>query len=91
MTLYGFAKRLFRLQFGLMRWKVQGSDNIPNEGPDILKMNKLSIRDPVVAACSITRQVSFMAKEELFSIPILNKLGTFLSQRKSLESGTFLS
>ncbi|EHQ88192.1 lysophospholipid acyltransferase family protein [Desulfosporosinus youngiae] len=74
MTLYGLAKRLFRLQFKLMRWKVQGSENMPNDGPVILVINHLSMWDPVVAACSVTRRVSFMAKEELFTIPVLGKI-----------------
>lgn len=81
MTLYSFAKRMFRLQFRLMGWKVQGADNMPKEGPVILAINHVSMWDPVVAACSIPRQASFMAKEELFSIPILgtifSKLGAF--------------
>jgi len=85
MTLYSFAKRMFRLQFRLMGWKVQGADNMPNEGPVILVINHLSIWDPVVAACSVSRRVSFMAKEELFSIPILgsifSKLGAFPVKR----------
>jgi len=85
MTLYGFAKRIFRLQFRLMRWKVQGAENMPTEGPVILVINHLSMWDPVVASCSVNRQVSFMAKEELFSIPILGriffKLGAFPVKR----------
>ncbi|MCB8817132.1 lysophospholipid acyltransferase family protein [Desulfosporosinus shakirovi] len=85
MTLYSFAKRMFRLQFRLMGWKVQGADNMPKEGPVILAINHVSMWDPVVAACSIPRQASFMAKEELFSIPILgtifSKLGAFPVKR----------
>ncbi|MCO1599911.1 lysophospholipid acyltransferase family protein [Desulfosporosinus nitroreducens] len=85
MTLYSFAKRMFRLQFRLMGWKVQGADNMPNEGPVILAINHVSMWDPVVAACSIPRKASFMAKEELFSIPILgtifSKLGAFPVKR----------
>ena len=68
-----------------MRWKVQGAENMPTEGPVILAINHVSIWDPVVAACCVSRQVSFMAKEELFSIPILgrifSKLGAFPVKR----------
>lgn len=85
MTLYNFAKRVFRLQFGLMRWKVQGAENMPTEGPVILAINHVSMWDPVVAACSVKRKVYFMAKEELFSIPILgsifSRLGAFPVKR----------
>lgn len=85
MTLYSFAKRVFRLQFRLMGWRVRGSENMPKEGPVILVINHISMWDPVVAACSVPRQVSFMAKEELFSLPVLgrvfSKLGAFPVKR----------
>lgn len=85
MTLYSFAKRIFRLQFKLMGWKVQGVENMPSEGPVILAINHVSMWDPVVAASSVPRHVSFMAKEELFSIPVLgkifSKLGAFPVKR----------
>ncbi|GAB6154794.1 lysophospholipid acyltransferase family protein [Desulfosporosinus burensis] len=85
MTLYSFAKRMFRLQFRVMGWKVEGAENLPLSGPVILAINHVSIWDPVLAACSLPRQVSFMAKEELFSIPILgtifSKLGAFPVKR----------
>ncbi len=74
MTLYEFAKGLFRFQFNLMRWNIQGLDNMPAEGPVILAINHQSIWDPLVAASSLPRKVSFMAKEELFSIPVLGKI-----------------
>ena len=85
MTLYEFAKGMFRFQFKLMGWNIQGVENMPAEGPVILAINHISIWDPLVAASSLPRQVSFMAKEELFSIPvlgeILSKLGAFPVKR----------
>ncbi|MBC2721662.1 1-acyl-sn-glycerol-3-phosphate acyltransferase [Desulfosporosinus sp.] len=85
MTLYSFLKKVFRLQFRLMKWTVIGEENMPTTGPVILAINHVSIWDPVVAACSVPRQVSFMAKEELFSIPVLggifSKLGAFPVKR----------
>ena len=85
MKLYSLFKKIFRFQFRLMRWTVKGADNMPTSGPVILAINHVSIWDPVVAACSVPRQVSFMAKEELFSIPILgrifSKLGAFPVKR----------
>lgn len=85
MTLYEFAKGLFRFQFKLMGWNIQGVENMPAEGPVILAINHQSIWDPLVAASSLPRKVSFMAKEELFSIPVLgtvfSKLGAFPVKR----------
>jgi len=74
MTLYDFAKGMFRFQFKLMGWTIQGMENMPAEGPVILAINHISIWDPLVAASSLPRKVSFMAKEELFSIPVLGKI-----------------
>ena len=85
MTLYEFAKGMFRFQFKLMGWEIQDVENMPAEGPVILAINHQSIWDPLVAASSLPRRVSFMAKEELFSIPILgkifSKLGAFPVKR----------
>jgi 1-acyl-sn-glycerol-3-phosphate acyltransferase len=85
MTLYEFAKGMFRFQFKLMGWNIQGVENMPPEGPVILAINHQSIWDPLVAASSLPRKVSFMAKEELFSIPVLggifSKLGAFPVKR----------
>ncbi|WP_434511946.1 lysophospholipid acyltransferase family protein [Desulfitobacterium sp. AusDCA] len=85
MSLYNLAKGLFRFQFRLMGWKIRGLENLPHEGPVILAINHVSLWDPVVAASSIPRQVSYMAKEELFSIPLLGpiirRLGAFPVKR----------
>ncbi|MEA4902382.1 lysophospholipid acyltransferase family protein [Desulfitobacterium sp.] len=74
MSLYQFAKGLFRLQFKIMGWKIKGLENMPAEGPVILAINHVSLWDPIVAACSVPRPVSFMAKEELFANPLLGPL-----------------
>jgi 1-acyl-sn-glycerol-3-phosphate acyltransferase len=85
MTLYQFAKGIFRFQFKVMGWDIQGLENMPDEGPVILAINHISLWDPLVAASSLPRKVSFMAKEELFSIPVLgkifSKLGAFPVKR----------
>ena len=85
MTLYDFAKGFFRLQFHLMGWKIYDIENLPVEGPVILAINHVSFWDPIVAASSLPRHVSFMAKDELFALPILgwifSKLGAFPVKR----------
>lgn len=89
MTLYEFAKGMFRFQFKLMGWNIQGVENMPAEGPVILAINHQSIWDPLVVASSLPRKVSFMAKEELFSIPVLgkifSKLGAFPVKRGQVD------
>ena len=85
MTLYDLVKGIFRVQFQLMGCKVRGVENFPSEGPVILAINHVSNWDPIVAASSLPRQVYFMAKEDLFSIPVLgwifSKLGAFPVKR----------
>ncbi len=46
--------------------KVDGLENIPQEGPFILCANHLSLRDPVLIATICKRPLRFMAKQELF-------------------------
>jgi 1-acyl-sn-glycerol-3-phosphate acyltransferase len=68
-----------------MRWKIKGIENLPSEGPVILAINHVSVWDPIVAACSIPRPVAFMAKAELFTVPlfgsVLHRLGVFPVKR----------
>ena len=48
-----------------------GKENIPQKGSFILVANHGSLLDPPLLGHAIGRNISFMAKEELFRIPIL--------------------
>ena len=48
------------------RIKVEGRENVPEEGAYILASNHLTATDPVDIGLSVRRQVMFMAKDELF-------------------------
>lgn len=61
------AKILFRLE-------VEGGRNIPHTGSFILASNHASYLDPVVLACACPRQLNFMTRHDLFTIPILGSL-----------------
>jgi len=64
---------MFRFIFStIFRWQVIGSEHIPKEGAVILCSNHISLWDPPAVGCGIERQVHFMAKEELFRIPVLS-------------------
>lgn len=51
-----------------------GEENIPATGGVILAPNHRSLADPPVVGCGMKRQVHYMAKEELFRVPILGAL-----------------
>ncbi|MHB1652293.1 MAG: lysophospholipid acyltransferase family protein [Desulfitobacteriaceae bacterium] len=91
MTFYGFVKGLFRALFNLKGWQIQGLPNLPQEGPVILAVNHLSFWDPVLVGCGLNRQVSYMAKEELFNVPLLGwvirQLGAFPVKRTQSDTG----
>lgn len=66
-------------------FRVRGSENIPKEGAFLLCPNHRALRDPVLAAAGCSRQLTFMAKDELFNKPFLGwlikKLGAFPIKR----------
>ncbi len=70
---------LFRLIFKIIfPIKLVGKDNLPQEGPAILCSNHISLLDPIVLGCISEPHVTFMAKKELFEIPIMRKVIKFL-------------
>ncbi|EAX46543.1 1-acyl-sn-glycerol-3-phosphate acyltransferases [Thermosinus carboxydivorans Nor1] len=88
--MYSFLRWLLRLFFRLVfRWKVTGTANIPREGGVIIAANHVSLWDPPVIGCAMDRRISFMAKEELFAIPVFNwiiaKLGAFPVRRGAAD------
>lgn len=61
--------RLFFKIYGPMT--IYHEENVPLEGPVCLMPNHVSFLDPPAAGCQLKRQVFFMAKSELFKIPVL--------------------
>ncbi|MEB3280831.1 MAG: lysophospholipid acyltransferase family protein [Lyngbya sp.] len=59
---------MFRLYF---RGKVHGAEKIPQQGKLIIVSNHASDFDPPLLASNMRRPVAFMAKEELFKVPVL--------------------
>lgn len=84
--LYVVARAVLRfLFFVLFRLEAVGKENVPASGPVILCGNHTSNFDPPVLGTPLERKVHFMAKEELFRIPVLggliDKLGAFPVKR----------
>jgi len=57
----------------LGRWEVRGVEAIPKSGPAILAANHLCYLDPPLVAALAPRPVRFVAKTELFAIPVLRR------------------
>lgn len=92
MKFYSFARGLCRLYLKTFRrWEIEGEENIPSQGPVIIASNHISYLDPVVVGCAFNREISFLAKEELFEIPILrtiiSNLNAFPVKRGSGDRG----
>lgn len=56
-----------------LRGRIYGAENVPKEGPLVVVCNHASHFDPPIVSSSLRRPVAFMAKEELFQVPILKQ------------------
>lgn len=53
--------------------RVYGLEQVPRRGPLVVVANHASDFDPPLLSCAVRRPVSYMAKEELFQVPVLNR------------------
>lgn len=64
-----------RIAFNLLGGaKITGIENVPKHGPVLMAPIHVSFLDPPIVGCSSPRQLRFMAKEELFKVPLLSQL-----------------
>jgi len=80
--LYNIARFILRMiLFFFGREKAIGKENVPTEGGVLICANHISYIDPPAVGVLLARKVHFMAKAEIFDIPILGPLvrayGTF--------------
>ncbi len=59
--------------YPLYRVKVIGKENFPKEGGVLLCTNHIDNLDPPVVGMTCPRPVHFMAKQELFECPDIEK------------------
>ncbi|MEM8779522.1 MAG: lysophospholipid acyltransferase family protein [Cyanobacteria bacterium P01_G01_bin.49] len=73
--LYYFLKTsvIDPMYYVYFRGKVYGRENVPTKHPLMVVSNHASYFDPPFLACSVGRPVAFMAKEELFEVPLLKQ------------------
>ncbi|RAM49129.1 MAG: 1-acyl-sn-glycerol-3-phosphate acyltransferase [Hapalosiphonaceae cyanobacterium JJU2] len=55
------------------RGKIYGAENVPLSGPLVVVSNHASNYDPPIVSNCVRRPVAYMAKEELFKVPVLKQ------------------
>ncbi|HCJ67396.1 MAG TPA: 1-acyl-sn-glycerol-3-phosphate acyltransferase [Elusimicrobia bacterium] len=72
---HSFGKWFFWLIFKFFwRIKVYGHKNIPPQGGVIVAANHSSLVDPPVLGSAMKREANYLAKQELFRIPIFGNI-----------------
>jgi len=72
LNLYSFAKTVvFSALKPIYRFEVIGKENFPKDGGILLCSNHIHALDPPVVGILAPRPVHFMAKAELFNVPLL--------------------
>ena len=100
MNMYQFAKNLVWTTLKpIYRFDIKGLEHFPRTGGVLVCSNHINALDPPVVGITAPRPVHFMAKEELFNLPILKpllpKLNAFpvkrgLSDREALRKALSL-
>lgn len=69
------VRYILKLLFGL---EARGREKIPMRGRVIIAANHRSYLDPPILGSMLWREVRYLAKEELFKIPVLNWIISYL-------------
>jgi len=77
----GLARLLFRIE-------ARGIGHVPRSGPALIAANHSSVLDPPIVAAAAPRPLHFLAKAELFSIPLFGRLIFALNARPVRRDGT---
>lgn len=87
---YRFYRLLLFLIFKIFfRFEVKGAENIPKAGGFILASNHVSYLDPIAVGIGCARTLNFMARDDLFRVPVLStwmySVGAFPVKRNSAD------
>ena len=76
---YAFARGLCKVVL-IVGWRFRslGAEHVPRDGAVIVAANHVSYFDPVVLGCGMGRPLTFLAKKELFDIPVLGPVIAWL-------------
>jgi 1-acyl-sn-glycerol-3-phosphate acyltransferase len=87
-VLYAILKPLVVLLMRLLfRLRSRGAEHVPAEGPVLLVANHSSLLDPPLVGGASPRRLSFLAKAELFRIPLFGGLIRRLGARPLRREG----
>jgi len=84
--IYSILHVIAKIFFGILfRLEAKGTHHIPETGPVVMCSNHISYWDPPVLGTPLKRRVHYMAKAELFEVPLLSwlirELGAFPVKR----------
>lgn len=84
--IYNICRGLLRMIYAVVfPLRIIGKENMPKEGGVLLCANHISNLDPMTIGIKLDRQVKYMAKAELFKVPVLgwliDKVGAFPVKR----------
>lgn len=88
--LYKIGRLICRAVFrAFFRYSVTGKENVPKSGGVMLVANHASYLDPPLLGSAVDRMVHFVAKAELFKIPVLGwalpRVGAFPVSRGAAD------
>jgi 1-acyl-sn-glycerol-3-phosphate acyltransferase len=66
-----FFRAVFAVYF---RYRVFNPERVPLTGPVILAPNHASFMDPPLVGAGLRRQISYLAREDIFHVPILGRI-----------------
>jgi 1-acyl-sn-glycerol-3-phosphate acyltransferase len=80
--------------YGLLRMRVTGREHVPRTGALLVVANHVSQKDPPLIGVALApRRLHFMAKHELFRVPLLGpfiaRTGAFPVRRGGADRGAF--
>ncbi len=92
MSFYGFARGVVKCAYRLLfRIKIEGLENVPEDGAYVVCANHQSNLDPPMLGVCLPIRLRFMAKEELFKNKLfgslLRALGAFPIKRGKSDVG----
>jgi 1-acyl-sn-glycerol-3-phosphate acyltransferase len=75
LPVYTIIEKLLRPIFmAVYRIEITGREHVPESGPCVLAANHVSVMDGFFLGIAVTRQVRFMAKAELYRVPVVKQI-----------------